>query len=183
MTPRLKQKYMDDVVPKLKTKLGVSNHMRLPRIVKVVLNMGIAASKKDAITKLVEDLGKIAGQKPVQTKARKSISNFKVREGMVVGAKVTLRGDRMFEFLDKLISAALPRIRDFRGLSPTGFDGRGNYTLGLKEQTVFPEIDPNNVTVTQGMDVTIVTTARNNDEAREMLKLLGMPFSGQLAGG
>jgi large subunit ribosomal protein L5 len=178
MIPRLKERYTADVVAKLKEKLKVTNQLRLPRIVKVVVNMGISALKKDSINNLVADLAKITGQKPVTTKARKSISNFKVREGMIVGAKVTLRGDRMYEFLDRLISAALPRIRDFRGLPPTGFDGHGNYTLGVKEQTVFPEIDPNNVTVTQGMDVTIVTTARNNDEAREMLKLMGMPFSG-----
>lgn len=178
MIPRLKKKYLEEVVPKLKQKPGMNNNLRVPRIMKVVINMGINAGKKDAINNLVGDLTKISGQKPVTTKARTSISNFKVREGMIVGAKVTLRGDRMFEFLDRLISAALPRIRDFRGVSPTAFDGRGSYTLGIKEQTVFPEIDPNTVTVNQGMDITIVTTARTNDEARDMLKLLGMPFSG-----
>ncbi|MDD4872720.1 MAG: 50S ribosomal protein L5 [Kiritimatiellae bacterium] len=177
--PRLKQKYINEVIPKMKDTLGMTNRLRMPRLVKIVVNMGIAASKQDAISKLMGDLTKITGQKPVSNKARKSISNFKVREGMIVGAKVTLRGDRMYEFLDRLLSVALPRIRDFRGVSPTAFDGRGSYTLGVKEQTVFPEIDPNTVTVTQGMDITIVTTARNNDEAREMLKLLGMPFSGK----
>jgi large subunit ribosomal protein L5 len=178
MIPRLKQKYTSEVVPKLKSTLGMTNLLRMPRLVKIVVNMGIAASKQDAVSKVTADLAKITGQKPVLNKARKSISNFKVREGMIVGAKVTLRGDRMFEFLDRLLSVALPRIRDFRGVSPTAFDGRGSYTLGVKEQTVFPEIDPNSVTVTQGMDITIVTTARNDNEAREMLKLLGMPFSG-----
>ncbi|MEI6514109.1 MAG: 50S ribosomal protein L5 [bacterium] len=178
MMPRLKQKYASEVVPMLKDKLGMTNILRMPRLVKVVVNMGIAAGKKDAINNLTADLAKITGQKPVLNKARVSISNFKVREGMIVGAKVTMRGDRMYEFLDRLISVALPRIRDFRGISPKSFDGRGSYTLGIKEQTVFPEIDPNNVTVTQGMDITIVTTARNDNEAREMLKLLGMPFSG-----
>jgi len=179
MIPRLKQKYNEEVVPKLKEVLKVTNHLRVPRPVKIVVNMGINASKKDAINNLVADLTKITGQKPVLNKAKKSISNFKVREGMIVGAKVTLRGDRMYEFLDRLINASLPKIRDFRGVSPSAFDGRGSYTLGIKEQTVFPEIDPNTVTVTQGMDITIVTTARNNDEAREMLKQLGMPFSGK----
>ena len=178
MMPRLKQKYGSEVVPKLKDTPGMTNILRMPRLVKVVVNMGISAAKKDAVNNLVADLAKITGQKPVLNKARKSVSNFKVREGMIVGAKVTLRGDRMYEFLDRLISAALPKIRDFRGVSPKAFDGRGSYTLGIWEQTVFPEIDPNTVTVTQGMDITIVTTARSDNEAREMLKLLGMPFSG-----
>lgn len=178
MMARLKQKYTSEVIPKLKEKFGMSNILRMPRLVKVVVNMGFAASKKDAISNLAADLTKITGQKCILNKAKVSISNFKVREGMIVGAKVTLRGDRMFEFLDRLISVALPRIRDFRGISPKSFDGRGSYTLGIKEQTVFPEIDPNSVTVMQGMDITIVTTARNDSEAREMLKLLGMPFSG-----
>lgn len=178
MTPRLKEKYNKEVIPKMKETLGMTNILRMPRLVKVVVNMGIAAGKKDAINNLVADLTKITGQKPVLNKARKSVSNFKVREGMIVGAKVTLRGDRMYEFLDRMMAVVLPRIRDFRGVSPKAFDGRGSYTLGVKEQTVFPEIDPNTVTVTQGMDITIVTTARKDSEAREMLKLLGMPFSG-----
>lgn len=178
MIPRLKQKYNDEVIPKLKETLRMTNVLRMPHLVKVVVNMGIAASKKDAINNLVADLTKITGQKPILNKARKSVSNFKVREGMIVGAKVTLRGDRMYEFLDRMMTVVLPRIRDFRGVSPKSFDGRGSYTLGVKEQTVFPEIDPNTVTVTQGMDITIVTTARKDNEAREMLKLLGMPFSG-----
>ncbi|OGV64844.1 MAG: 50S ribosomal protein L5 [Lentisphaerae bacterium RIFOXYA12_FULL_48_11] len=176
--PRLKQKYNSEVIPKLKDVLGMTNVLRMPRLVKVVLNMGISAAKKDAVNNLVADLTKITGQKPVLNKARKSVSNFKVREGMIVGAKVTLRGDRMYEFLDRMMTVVLPRIRDFRGVSPKAFDGRGSYTLGVKEQTVFPEIDPNTVTVTQGMDITIVTTARKDNEAREMLKMLGMPFSG-----
>ncbi len=178
MMPRLKQKYNSEVIPKLKDVLGMTNVLRMPRLVKVVLNMGISAAKKDAVNNLVADLTKITGQKPVLNKARKSVSNFKVREGMIVGAKVTLRGDRMYEFLDRMMTVVLPRIRDFRGVSPKAFDGRGSYTLGVKEQTVFPEIDPNTVTVTQGMDITIVTTARKDNEAREMLKMLGMPFSG-----
>ena len=178
MMPRLKQKYNSEVIPKLKDVLGMTNVLRMPRLVKVVLNMGISAAKKDAVNNLVADLTKITGQKPVLNKARKSVSNFKVREGMIVGAKVTLRGDRMYEFLDRMMTVVLPRIRDFRGVSPKAFDGRGSYTLGVKEQTVFPEIDQNTVTVTQGMDITIVTTARKDNEAREMLKMLGMPFSG-----
>lgn len=175
--PTLKNKYNDEIILKLKEQLGVTNRLRVPRLVKVVVNMGIGISDKDAINSFIDDLAKITGQKPVMTKARKSISNFKVRKGMIVGLKVTLRGERMYEFLDRLINAALPRIRDFRGLSPTSFDGYGNYTLGIKEQTIFPEIDPNNVKVQQGMDITIVTTSEKDDEARELLGLLGMRFS------
>jgi large subunit ribosomal protein L5 len=142
-----------------------------------VVNMGFGVVEKEAINTFTGQLAAITGQKPVVTKARNSISNFKIREGMVIGAKVTLRGERMYEFMDRLISAALPRIRDFRGLSANAFDGRGNYTLGLKEQTIFPEIDPNHAGVSQGMDITFATTARNDDEARELLRLLGMPFA------
>jgi len=174
---RLKDKYVKDVIPALKAKLGIKNAMRVPRIEKIVLNMGLGGVEKDAMAKAVDDLGRITGQKPVLTKARKSISNFKIRAGVIVGAKVTLRGPRMYEFMDRFINAALPRIRDFRGLSPNGFDHHGNYNVGIKEQTIFPEVDPNNVTVTQGMDITFVTSTQTADEARELLRLLGMPFS------
>lgn len=176
---RLKEKYTKDVVPKLMTDLGITNRMRVPRLLKVVVNMGFGVAEKDSVKIHVEELTKVTGQKPVVTKARKSISNFKLREGMSIGAKVTLRGDRMYEFLDRFITTALPRIRDFRGLPNDSFDGRGNYTLGLKEQTILPEIDPNAVTAPQGMDITIVTTAPTDKEARELLKLLGMPFAGK----
>jgi large subunit ribosomal protein L5 len=179
MTPNLKTKYVNEVVPKLAEKLGVQNRLRLPRLVKVVVNMGIGIADKDAFKVHVAELTAITGQKPIITKARKSISNFKLRQGMNIGAKVTLRGNRMYEFLERFISAALPRIRDFRGLSPHAFDGRGNYTIGIREQTIFPEIDPNHAGALQGMDLTIVTTARNDREAHELLKLLGMPFAGK----
>jgi len=177
--PRLKDKYANEVVPKLGRELNETNRLRLPRLVKVVVNMGIGIADKDQFKNHVEELAKITGQRPVVTQARKSISNFKLRAGMNVGAKVTLRGNRMYEFLDRLISAALPRIRDFRGLPLNAFDGRGNYTLGVKEQTIFPEIDPNRVTAVQGMDITIVTTARDDRECRLLLSLLGMPFAGK----
>jgi large subunit ribosomal protein L5 len=177
MIPTLKAKYVNDVVPKLKEKLGFTNVMRVPRLKKVVVNMGIGISDKDALKTHVEELTAITGQKPQVTKARKSISNFKIRQGMSIGARVTLRGARMYEFMDRLINAGLPRIRDFRGLAPNSFDGRGNYTMGLKEQTIFPEIDPNSVSAAQGMDITIVTSARTDGEARELLKMLGMPFA------
>jgi len=177
--PRLKEKYVKEVVPKLMKELGITNPMRVPRLVKVVVNMGVGIAEKDAMKIHVEELTKITGQKPVITKARKSISNFKLREGMSIGAKVTLRGSRMYEFMDRMISAALPRIRDFRGLPADSFDGRGNYTMGIKEQTIFPEIDPNNVTAVQGMDITIVTGTEDDREARELLKMLGMPFAGK----
>jgi large subunit ribosomal protein L5 len=176
--PTLKEKYRKEVMPKVAETLGIRNPMRLPRLTKVVVNMGMGVAEKDAFKTHAEELSRITGQKPQITRARKSISNFKLRAGMNIGAKVTLRGDRMYEFLDRLINAALPRIRDFRGLPATAFDGRGNYTVGIREQTIFPEIDPNQVSGTQGMDVTIVTTARSDEEARTLLKLLGMPFAG-----
>jgi len=177
---RLKDKYLKDMVPELCTKLGVSNTMLVPRLNKVVINMGFGIVEKDALKALLQDLAAITGQLPMPCKARKSISNFKLREGMVIGAKVTLRGLRMYEFVDRLINAALPRIRDFRGVSNRGFDGRGNYTLGLKDQTIFPEIDAGRGAGSeQGMDVTFVTTARNDKEARELLSQLGMPFAGR----
>jgi large subunit ribosomal protein L5 len=174
---RLKEKYSKEIAPALRESQGYKNPMQVPRVSKVVINMGVKTSDdRDAIKALVDDLGKITGQQAVITKARKSISNFRLREGMPVGIKVTLRGVRMFEFLDRLLNVALPRIRDFRGVSATAFDGRGNYTLGLQEQTIFPEINPDHVKKLHGMDITIVTTANTNDEAKELLKLMGMPF-------
>jgi large subunit ribosomal protein L5 len=173
----LQERYREQVRPELMKRLGLANLNSAPKLVKIVVNMGIGTARKESVNTLVEDLARITGQKPVLRKARKSISNFKVRKGMVVGAMVTLRGRRMYEFLGRLISAGLPRIRDFRGLSPHAFDQAGNYSLGIREQSIFPEIDPNNVTVVQGMDVTIVTSARGSREARELLSLLGMPFS------
>jgi large subunit ribosomal protein L5 len=175
--PSLKEKYQAEVVPALKERLGLKNPMMVPRILKVVVNMGTGIQDKDAMKRVVDDLGAITGQKPVITKARKSISNFKLREGMTVGAKVTLRHERMYEFLDRLINAALPRIRDFRGISDKGFDRKGNFSVGLKEQTIFPEIDPNHTGPVQGMDITIVTSAASDAEAKELLAALGMPFS------
>ena len=173
----MKEKYQKEVAPALQEVLGVSNPMMVPRVSKVVVNMGIGIVDKDTQKRLLEELGQITGQRPVARKARNSISNFKLREGMVIGAKVTLRQERMYAFLDRLIQAALPRIRDFRGVPKKGFDGHGNYTLGLKEQTIFPEIDPNHSGAAQGMDITIVTTAKTDSAARELLTLLGMPFA------
>lgn len=173
----LKEKYKQDVGPALKQKLALPNPMMVPRVSKVVVNMGIGIVDKDTQKRLLEELGQITGQRAVACKASKSVSNFKLREGMVIGAKVTLRQDRMYAFLNRLFNAALPRIRDFRGVPKKGFDGHGNYTLGLKEQTIFPEIDPNHTGAAQGMDITIVTTAKTDDEARELLALLGMPFA------
>lgn len=175
----LKEKYDKEVVPAMMDKLGIKNKLRVPRLIKVVVNMGIGIAEKDALKVHTGELAKITGQKPLITRARKSISNFKLRAGMDIGAKVTLRGERMYEFLQRLINAALPRIRDFRGISPKSFDGRGSYTLGVKEQTIFPEIDPNSVTAVQGMDITVVTSASDDKEAFELLKLLGMPFAGK----
>jgi large subunit ribosomal protein L5 len=178
MIPRLKEKYQNEVVEAMRQSRGYKSPMQIPRVEKVVLNIGLDATvDKDLFKSLTEDLGRIAGQRPVVTHARLSISNFKLREGMPVGAKVTLRGARMYEFLDRLINVALPRIRDFRGVSAKGFDGRGNYALGLKEQTIFPEIDPDRVKRTQGMDICIVTSAKTDAEGRELLKHLGMPFA------
>ena len=174
----LKAKYKSDVAPALMKALGLTNAMSVPKLLKVTINMGFNSTvDKDAVKAIADDLGRITGQRAVITKARKSISNFKLREGMPVGAKVTLRGPRMFEFLERLIHAALPRIRDFRGLSPKGFDGRGSYTFGLQEQTIFPEIDPDSVKKVQGMNVTIVTSADTDEKARELLALIGLPFA------
>ena len=175
---RMKDKYREEVAPALKERFNIENVMRIPKIEKVVVNMGVgeAVANSRAMDGALEDLAKITGQKPQLRRARKSIAGFKVREGMPVGAKVTLRGERMWEFLDRLISIALPRVRDFRGVSPSGFDGRGNYALGLREQLIFPEISYDEVDATRGLDVAVVTTAETDDEARELLRLLGMPF-------
>jgi large subunit ribosomal protein L5 len=174
----LQDRYKKEVVPGLQKDRGYKNPMQIPRLVKVVVNMGINSQvDKDTFKVLVEELGRITGQRPVVTLSRLSIANFKLREGQPVGAKVTLRGARMYEFLERLIHAALPRIRDFRGVPPKGFDGRGSYTLGIKEQNIFPEIDPDQIKKVQGMDITVVTTAHTDDEARELLKRLGMPFA------
>ena len=177
----LKEKYTKELAPKLQEKLGLKNKMLVPRLQKVVINMGFGIVEKDVQKGIIEDLTKLSGQKPVLCKARKSISNFKLREGMVIGAKVTLRGERMYEFYDRLANSALPRIRDFRGVPSRGFDGRGNYTLGLKEHTVFPEmVDSGNPTGGDtGMDITFVTSAKDNKQARELLAILGMPFAGK----
>ena len=174
---RMQEKYRNEVVPKLREELGISNAMRVPRVSKIVVNMGIGNVRRDNAEELAEQLARITGQRPLMTRARISISNFKLRQGMVVGAKVTLRGNRMYEFLDRLISVALPRIRDFRGVSAKSFDRSGTYTMGVKEQSIFPEIDPDDVSVSQGMDISIVTTARTGDEARTLLTHLGMPFA------
>ena len=176
----LKQKYKDTVAPALAEKFGLTNPMTYPKPEKIVVNMAFGIVDKDAQKGILEDLAKITAQKPALCPARKSISNFKLREGMVVGAKVTLRGERMWDFLDRLINSTLPRIRDFRGIPNRGFDGRGNYTMGLKEQTIFPEIDLSKHSAPeQGMDITIVTSAGNNEKARALLTLLGMPFAGR----
>ena len=179
-TPRLKQRFREELVPVLQQELGLANVMQVPRLDKIVVNMGIGDAVKDGrlLDAAVEDLTTITGQKPVITKARKSIAGFKLREGMPIGAKVTLRGDRMWEFYDRLVSLALPRIRDFRGMSPRSFDGHGNYTMGVTEQLIFPEIDYDKVAEVRGMDITIVTTATTDDEARSLLAALGFPFTG-----
>ena len=181
--PRLKIKYREELLPALQQELGFTNPMRVPRLEKIVVNMGIGEAARDAkvLDGALEDIATITGQKPLVTKARKSIANFKLREGMAIGAKVTMRGDRMWEFLDRLLATALPRIRDFRGLDSRSFDGRGNYTLGLTEQLVFPEIDYDKVDAVRGMDITVVTTAQTDDEGRALLRALGFPFTGQPA--
>jgi large subunit ribosomal protein L5 len=178
-TPRLRTRYRDELVPALKEQLGLINVMQVPRLEKIVVNMGVGEAVKDGrlLDAALEDLATITGQKAVVTKARKSIAGFKLREGMAIGAKVTLRGAYMWEFVDRLVSLALPRIRDFRGLSPTAFDGHGNYTLGVTEQLIFPEIDYDKVVKVTGMDITIVTTAKTDDEGRALLAALGFPFA------
>ncbi|MBS3937740.1 MAG: 50S ribosomal protein L5 [Peptococcaceae bacterium] len=176
---RLKEKYLSEVRPALEAKFGYQNTMQIPRLEKIVLNMGVgkAVGNSKILDAAAKDLGSIAGQKPIITRAKQSVSNFKLREGMAIGAKVTLRGERMYQFLDKFMNINLPRVRDFRGVSPKSFDGRGNYTVGVKEQLIFPEIDYDKVDHVQGMDVTIVTSAKTDEEAKELLAQLGMPFS------
>jgi large subunit ribosomal protein L5 len=178
--PRMKIRYREELLPRLMEELAIDNPMRVPRLEKIVVNMGIGDAIRDGklLEAAVADLAQITGQKPVVTKARKSIAQFKVRQGMSIGAKVTLRGARMWEFLDRLIATALPRIRDFRGLNPDSFDGAGNYSIGVTEQLIFPEIDYDRVVKVRGMDITIVTTARTDDEARALLRALGFPFAG-----
>ncbi|NSL52580.1 50S ribosomal protein L5 [Calidifontibacillus erzurumensis] len=175
---RLKEKYLKEVVPALMSKFNYKSIMQAPKIEKIVINMGVgdAVQNSKALDNAVEELAAISGQKPVVTRAKKSIAGFRLREGMPIGAKVTLRGERMYEFLDKLVSVSLPRVRDFRGVSKKSFDGRGNYTLGIKEQLIFPEIDYDKVAKVRGMDIVIVTTAKTDEEARELLAQLGMPF-------
>lgn len=176
---RLKETYKETVVPALMEKFQYESIMQAPKVEKIIINMGVGEAKENAkfLEKAVEEMTLIAGQKPVTTKAKKSISNFKLREGMPVGCKVTLRGQHMYEFLDKLVNIALPRVRDFRGVSKTAFDGRGNYALGVKEQLIFPEINYDKIDKIRGMDIIITTTANTDEEALELLKLLGMPFS------
>jgi large subunit ribosomal protein L5 len=175
---RLKEKYQSEIVPELIKKFNYASIMQAPKIDKIIINMGIgdAVQNSKSLDNAVEELTLIAGQKPLVTKAKKSIAGFRLREGMPIGAKVTLRGARMYDFLDKLISVSLPRVRDFRGVSQKSFDGRGNYTLGVKEQLIFPEVDYDKVNKVRGMDIVIVTTAKTDEEARELLTQVGMPF-------
>src|SRR5919204_3982839 len=175
---RLLERYQKEIMPRLAEKLGRKNRLSLPRLEKIVVNMGVgkALQDKNRLEQAAEQLAQITGQRPQITTARVAVSGFRLREGNAIGCRVTLRGQRMYEFLDRLISVALPRIRDFRGVNPKSFDGHGNYSLGLSEQLVFPEIDPDKVTFTQGMDVTFVTSTDNDDEARELLRAFGMPF-------
>ena len=175
---RLKDRYREEIAPALKERFEIQNPMRLPGLEKIVVNMGVgeAVVNSRALDGAVEDLAKITGQKPQIRRARKSIAGFKIREGMPIGARVTLRNERMWEFLDRFISVALPRVRDFRGISPRSFDGRGNYAIGLREQVIFPEISYDAIDATRGLDVAVVTTTESDEEARELLRLLGMPF-------
>ena len=175
---RMKERYKNEIAPKLMEKFGYKNIMEIPKLEKVVVNMGVgeAIQNSKALDAAVEDLKLITGQKPQVTKAKKSIAGFKLREGMPIGAKVTLRGEIMWEFVDKLLNIALPRVRDFRGVTPKAFDGRGNYTLGIKEQLIFPEIEYDKVDKVRGMDIVFVTTAETDEESREMLRYMGMPF-------
>ncbi|HYX42069.1 MAG TPA: 50S ribosomal protein L5 [Pyrinomonadaceae bacterium] len=181
MAARLKERYQREIAPTLAKEFDITNPMAVPKLEKIVINMGLgeAIANSKIIDTAASELGTIAGQKPVVTRAKKSIASFKLRAGMPIGSMVTLRGDRMYEFLDRLVSIALPRVRDFRGVSPKSFDGRGNYTLGIREQLIFPEIDFNKVDKTRGMNISIVTTARNDEQARALLKALGMPFRQQ----
>ena len=177
--PNLKQKYQSEVAPALMQKFGYKSTMQIPRLDKIVINVGCAEAKENVkvLDAVVGDLTKITGQKAVVTKAKKSVANFKLREGMPIGAKVTLRGEKMWEFLDRLFNVALPRVRDFRGISADGFDGRGNFALGIKEQLIFPEIEYDKIDKIRGMDIVMVTTANTDEEARELLKLIGAPFT------
>jgi len=178
MNARMKEKYVSDVVPALRKEFGYKNIMAVPRLSKIVVNMGLGEGTQNAkiVDTGAEELGKITGQKAAITRSKKSISQFKLRKNMPIGAMVTLRGERMYDFLDRLISIALPRVRDFRGVSPRGFDGRGNYTLGLRDQLMFPEIDYMKVDRGRGMNISVVTTAKSDEEARRLLQLMGMPF-------
>jgi large subunit ribosomal protein L5 len=181
MAARLRERYQREIAPALAKEFEITNAMAVPRLEKIVINMGMgeAVANSKVIDTAADELRAIAGQKPVVTKAKKSIAQFKLRQGMAIGTMVTLRGDRMYEFLDRLVSVALPRVRDFRGISPKAFDGRGNYTLGIRDQLIFPEIDFNKVDKTRGMNISIVTTARNDEQARALLRALGMPFRQQ----
>ncbi len=176
---RLKDKYLSEIRPQMQEKFAYKNVMEIPKLEKIVINMGMgeAIQNPKALDSAVVDLTAISGQKPIITKAKKSIAAFKLRQGMSIGCKVTLRGDRMYEFVDKLISAAIPRVRDFKGVSPKAFDGRGNYTLGLKEQLIFPEIEYDKIDKLRGLEVNFVTSAKNDEECRELLSLMGMPFA------
>jgi large subunit ribosomal protein L5 len=178
VVPRLKEKYRTEVVPAIQERLGLANVNEVPRLSKIVVNMGVGAASQDAklLDAAIADLSTITGQKPLVTRAKKSIAGFKIRKGMPIGAKVTLRGDRMWEFMDRLLATALPRIRDFRGINPDSFDGRGNYSMGVDEQLIFPEIDYDKVDRTRGMDVTFVTTARTDEECRALLDAFAFPF-------
>ena len=179
MAARLKEMYVNDVAPALMKKFEYKSVMQIPKLEKIVINVGCgeAIANSKAIDAVVSDLKQITGQTPVKCKAKKSVANFKLREGMVIGAKVTLRGDRMYEFLDRLFNLALPRVRDFRGINPNSFDGRGNYSMGIKEQLIFPEIDYDKIDKVRGMDICFVTTANTDEEARELLTLMGAPFA------
>jgi large subunit ribosomal protein L5 len=183
-TPRLKTRYQDELRANLQSELGLGNVMQVPRLVKIVLNMGVGQATQQAslLDGAVADLTLITGQKPAVTRAKKSIATFKLREGNAIGAKATLRGDRMWEFYDRLVSVAIPRIRDFRGLNPNSFDGRGNYTFGVTEQLIFPEIDYDKIDTVRGMDITICSTARTDDEGRALLRALGFPFRREAQG-
>ena len=176
---RMKEQYINEIAPALNKKFGYKSVMQIPKLDKVIINVGCGESKNNAkeIEAICKDIAAITGQKPVTCKARKSVANFKLREGETVGVKVTLRGDKMYEFLDKLFSVALPRVRDFRGINPNGFDGRGNYAMGVKEQLIFPEIDYDKIDKIRGMDIVFTTTATTDEEARELLSLMGAPFA------
>ena len=179
MSSRLKEMYLSDIVPAMEKKFGYTNTMQVPKLNKIVVNMGVGEAKDNAklLESAMKDMEIITGQKPVMTTAKKSIANFKIREGMNIGCKVTLRGDKMYEFLDRLVNLSLPRVRDFRGVNPNAFDGRGNYALGIREQLIFPEIEYDKIDKTRGMDIIIVTTANTDEEARELLTLFNMPFA------